>query len=197
MRLQKLTVLLGLTTALSCQTDASKDFSERHKTETYAFLNFFVNSTDSINYRDVIYFLDHDKDYDPPSDTIKTYFVNQMTAGDSIFNSDDKEFLLTQTNSMSKFYLEQERLPNKKIISAEKIGFDNSNDHEILWNKLKTICKCEQIASVSLPILSKDYKTAFVSIQYYTEFNGGGVSILYKKINGQWKYIDQLAFWDN
>lgn len=197
MSLQKITTLISLITILSCKAGHHNKLTERQKIETYDFLNFLINTTDGINYKNIKYFLDHDKYYDPPAPELTKNFATQLTAGDSIFKKIDETSIFSQANQMSYFYLEQDKLSNRRVISAEKIGFDNSNDYENIWIKLKTICNCQEIASVSLPIFSKDYQTVLVSIQYYTEFNGGGVSILYKKINGQWKYIKQLAFWDN
>lgn len=197
MRLKKLVTFIGLIGIMSCKTSNYNNLTEKQKIEIYYFLNFLLNTTDGVNYKNIKYILDHDKFYDPPAPGLASHFSKELTKGDSIFSKIDESFISVQANQISNFYLEQDKLPGKRIISAEKIGFDNSNNQENLWIKLKTICNCEEIASVSLPIFSNDYKTALVSIQYYTELNGGGVSILYKKINGQWKYTTQLEFWDN
>ena len=140
---------------------------------------------DGINYDLYKYLLDQDFSSEIFSKHDSLAFIKT----DTVFSKGDLEFINMQINERKKFKFQQEFIKSKVLISSDTIiqlidqaYNDRSNDfYDLFITKFGN----HRYYTIGVPLFSLDKKTAFIKIDSYP---GSGHTMIYKKINGKWKF---------
>lgn len=125
------------------------------------------------------------KIYPPPHGKLYLYFLlNQKINGEIFFSSKDSSNIMLQN-------LNPERLKIKETIT-DKL---NSTSFEKEMIKQKNGNQYD-FYEMTIPIFSLDRQKAYVELDHYCGFlGGGGIAIYLKKINGKWKIVEKWRTW--
>lgn len=120
----------------------------------------------------------------PPRDIYITEILNTKIKGKTFFSSGDSLYLLEQNSNPEKLKIEKELLNKLNTTTVE----------EALLKRKKS--EMFRFYEMTIPVFSLDRQNAYVQLDYHcTGLCGSGRAIYLKKINGNWKIIQNWETW--
>ena len=180
-----LTIFLSL---ISCNKD-SKNIV--HENEIYSFINYIINTELSQKENKNKYLTEC---FPTPIPTDEYFGIETMN---NFFDKNDVKFMKSQLDKRYHFRLKNNLIKNRITVPFDSLikPQDKNKKSENYWeNTLNDEYVNEKIDEISLPIFSKNYKTAIISFGTY---GGNGQTEIYRKSNGNWKKIKTIAVWKN
>ncbi len=115
---------------------------------------------------------------------------------DTLFNQDDLKFIFKQNNWAENFKINKYQLVNHiEIISRDTLVNLMGNNPSIFWERYYKKFGKFGTVSIGLPLFSIDKNTVIVTFsERYGALNGQRSTIIYKRINNNWKNIYLLRY---
>ena len=181
---KNLTYLICILLFVGCTNSEKKTSNEVTDADIYKIVKILLNDMSSqqklegtndwfiINELETPFFV-----YENPSFKLENYFSKEDIIAINKQISTRKKFILLQDSIKSKTLL------SKKIIDSFIDEKAKNRRNTFLENYSKKYGN-NFYQTISLPIFSKDKKTVLIDV---SSFLGGGQSILFKNIDGNWK----------
>ncbi|WP_428232441.1 hypothetical protein [Flavobacterium sp.] len=119
----------------------------------------------------------------PPRDIYISEILTTKIKGETFFSSKDSLYLLKQNSNPEKLKIEKELINKLNTITVEKALIKRKKSEMFRFYEM------------TIPVFSLDQQNAYVQLDYHcTGLCGSGRAIYLKKINGNWKIIQN---WQN
>lgn len=112
----------------------------------------------------------------------------EILQADSIFKKEDVDFIYEQARYGPLFKIDQRKLKQEKAVILPDTCDVFGKDHKVYWENIHK--QYPSFTTVSMPLFSRDHKTAIISLSYYCGMMCGySGKYIYKKRTSKWQLI--------